>query len=81
MAKLIFSSIMTICVGLAVFKPFFKDLGGLLNAIKYALQPDLISLLKGEWGEDQWQSLKLGGFACLLIIAFISSYTFYEAHF
>jgi hypothetical protein len=81
MAKLIFSSIMTICVGLALFKPIFKDLGGFTDAIKYLLQPEIISLLKGEWDDDQWQSLKLGGFICLLIIAFMSSYSFYESHF
>ncbi len=59
--------------GLPVFvivgKLFFGSIAGFFDCLRWLLMPDLVSLLRGQWGEDQWATAKifiylaLGGFA------------------
>lgn len=44
---------------LIVGKLFFGSISGFLDCVRLALTPDVISLLRGEWGEDQWASVKV----------------------
>jgi hypothetical protein len=37
----------------------FKDSGDFWECIKFWLTPDIISLFRGEWMEDQWAQMKL----------------------
>jgi hypothetical protein len=48
-------------IGMAalLFRVFFDDLEDLGECVKYWLTPDIISMFRGEWAEDQWASLKL----------------------
>jgi len=46
----------------------FHDWSGFWDAVKYWLTPDIISLFKGQWGEDMWQEMKLGLFILLCIL-------------
>ena len=43
-----------------LFKPFFGDLGGFLECLRFWLTPDIFSLFRGEWAEDWWAEMKLG---------------------
>ena len=42
-----------------VFGWFFGDLGGFVEALKYELMPDLLSLIRGKWKEDFDAEIKL----------------------
>ena len=48
-----------------VFRIFFDDRADLLEALRYYIQPDWLSFLRGEWGADWWQSFKLGIYLAL----------------
>jgi hypothetical protein len=37
----------------------FKDWDNFWDCIKFWLTPDIISLFRGEWIEDQWAQMKL----------------------
>lgn len=59
--------------------PIYFGIGWLLfddwydfgDAIRFWLTPDLISLIRGEWGEDWWAEMKLGIWAgaCILCVS------------
>jgi len=44
----------------------FDDLSGFVEALKYAIKPDLMSWMQGEWAEDWWAEMRLYAwvFAC-----------------
>ncbi|WKE64051.1 hypothetical protein PVT67_10095 [Gallaecimonas kandeliae] len=46
---------------------FGKGLGGLANAIRLFFTPEIISLLRGEYLQDGWESLKFFLFILLCI--------------
>lgn len=52
-----------ILYGLPVFlmagKLFFGSIAGFFDCLRWLLMPDIISLLRGQWGEDQWATLKI----------------------
>lgn len=81
MREKLFSSFMALLLGAVFFKAIFKDFGGFLEACKYWLQPDIISAFKGEWNEDQWQSMKLLVFIFLTGGAYLAALAFFRAHF
>jgi hypothetical protein len=37
----------------------FKDWDNFWDCVKFWLTPDIISLFRGEWMEDQWAQMKL----------------------
>jgi hypothetical protein len=43
-----------------LFKPIFGSLDEFLRCIKFWFTPDMISMFRGEWGEDWWAEMKLG---------------------
>ena len=46
--------------GLALsFKLFFRHPGDFLEAIKFWFTPDIFSLFRGQWAQDQWNEMKL----------------------
>ena len=51
----------------ALFHLFFEDMEDFGEAFRYSLTPDFVSLLRGEWMEDYWQSMKLGIFLLLVL--------------
>lgn len=58
-----------ISVLVLLFKFFFGDVNGFWECIRFWFTPDILSLFRGEWHEDQWSELKLGcwilsGVAC-----------------
>ena len=59
---------------LVMGKLFFGSWGGFFDSIRYLLMPDIVSMLRGEWGEDTWASFKL-----LLFIALCAG-ALYSAH-
>jgi hypothetical protein len=66
---ILFLSIL-IAVGVAwlLFSLFFdEDLAELLGNLRLAFTPDLITALRGEWGEAGWAALKVWGFLLLSI--------------
>lgn len=40
-------------------KLFFGSWSGFLESVRFMLTPDILSILRGEWGADQWASVKL----------------------
>lgn len=40
-------------------KLLFGSWQGFWEALRFTLTPDIVSILRGEWLEDQWASLKL----------------------
>lgn len=49
-----------IVVLLLLFKPFFGDISGFWECVRFWLTPDIFSLFRGEWGEDWLAEMKLG---------------------
>jgi hypothetical protein len=39
-------------------KLFFGDFSGLLDSLRFFYQPSWLSMLRGEWHDDNWASLK-----------------------
>ena len=58
---------------------FFRQ-EGLTDAIKYWFMPDLVSLFRGEYIDDQWAEAKLFIYAIVCGLAIWSELGFLEAH-
>ena len=56
------------------FAMFFGDLGGFFESLRYRMQPDLISLFRGQHAEDSWHEFKLAAFAIWLPATVIAQY-------
>ncbi|MDD5348887.1 MAG: hypothetical protein PHQ12_01630 [Chthoniobacteraceae bacterium] len=54
-------------VAALLFRVFFDDWGGFWECVRYYLTPDVISLFRGEWGADQWATMKLGIYTALSV--------------
>lgn len=46
--------------GKLLFRLFFTDLEDFFDCVRLSLTPDVISMFRGEYGEDLTQSFKLG---------------------
>lgn len=49
-----------IAVLVLLFKPFFGDMSGFWECVRYWFTPDIFSLFRGEWGQDWLAEAKLG---------------------
>lgn len=58
-------AILNIPLYLWLGKWIFGDWDGFWECIRFWLIPDLWSLFRGEWLEDQWAQMKLGFFVVL----------------
>lgn len=54
---------------------------GLGGALKYWFMPDLVSLFRGEYIDDQWAEAKLLIYAIVCGLTVVSELNFLEAHF
>lgn len=52
-------------------KLLFSSWHGFWEALRFTLTPDLVSIFRGEWLEDQWTSLKLIIFLLLCAAALV----------
>ncbi len=57
----------TALVGSGLFRLIFEDADDFWDCVKYSFTPDLVSMFRGEYGEDMMQSLKLSFFLLLTI--------------
>jgi len=53
---------------------FFDDWRGFWEAIRYWLTPDIVSMFRGEWGEDTWQEMKLFVFILVCVLCVVGEY-------
>lgn len=56
------------------FKLFFTDWADYLEAWRYNLTPNLLSMVRGEYSEDFWAEIKLSVFHGIGISAGIGTY-------
>jgi hypothetical protein len=42
------------------YRMFFKTHDDFFEAVRHCFTPDIISAFRGEWGQDQWNEMKLG---------------------
>jgi len=54
---------------------FFRTWDDFWESVRFWLTPDILSLFRGEWGEDWWGEMKLG----LWIVSCVGC-VFVEAH-
>jgi hypothetical protein len=47
-----------IAVQVLLFKPFFGNARGFWDSIGFWIGPDIVSLCRGDWGEDPWPKIK-----------------------
>ncbi|MGJ8637887.1 MAG: hypothetical protein ACSHYA_00715 [Opitutaceae bacterium] len=59
----------------ASFRFFFECRDDFFDAIRHWFTPDIISLFRGEWAEDQWNELKLFFWLGLSAFAAYIAYT------
>ena len=57
---IVFGIIVGIVVMALLFKPIFKTSDHFRECLRYAFTPDLISMFRGEYGEDWFASMKIG---------------------
>jgi len=55
--------VLNIPVYLLIGWVLFSDWGEFWECVRFWLTPDVISLFRGEWGEDWWAEMKLGVFS------------------
>lgn len=46
-------------MAVALFRLFFEDFHDFIECVRFWFQPDIISLLRNEWQEDMWGTMKL----------------------
>ena len=61
-------------VMLIVGKVFFGSWSGFFECFRFLFMPDLVSLLRGQWGEDQWATFKLFVFLAMCAWAVYSAH-------
>ena len=65
--------VLAILVGASVawltWRPIFGDEEGFRRSLRFSFTPDIVSLFRGEWLEDQWHGIKM---SLWLICAFVS---------
>lgn len=64
-----------VLVLVGLFKPFFGGTDGFLECLRFWFTPDVVSLFRGEWGEDQWAEMKIGFWLFLGVISGLAVYT------
>ena len=62
---------------LMVGKLFFGSWSGFFESLRFLLMPDVVSILRGEWGEDQWATAKLFLFLALCAGAVYSAHGYF----
>lgn len=55
-------------MGAALYRLFFRDFADFIDCVRFWFQPDLISILRNEWQEDMWGTMKLGVWLCISIL-------------
>jgi hypothetical protein len=50
---------MGVLTAIALFRVFFDDLPDFFQCLGLASQPELISILRGEWTDSHWAGMKL----------------------
>lgn len=58
-----------------MYRITFEDWDDFVEAVKFWLTPDIISIFRGEWTEDMWAELKLTWF--LLGVAVLSGLVYF----
>src|SRR4051812_344942 len=71
---LLAAAVLGLCVGLCFFKPFFGDWSGFWECVKFWFTPDVVSMVRGQWEDDRWSTLKLFVWLGLTVGAAISAF-------
>jgi hypothetical protein len=58
-----------------LFKLFFKDFSDFSECVRYWCRPDIISLFRGEWGNNLRSELRLFVWAAVSTVCGISAYS------
>ena len=74
-------AVVNVPVYLFLGKRFFTDWQGLWEAVKFWLTPDIISMFRGEYFEDWWESAKLFVFVALCLAVVAAEYTVLDSYF
>jgi hypothetical protein len=49
----------TLVTARLLFRVFFPEPGDFGQSLRYWITPDIVSIFRGEWSDDQWASMKL----------------------
>lgn len=60
---------------LLVGRLFFDDWADFLGCVRFLLTPDIVSMFRGEWHDDQWSTLRL-----LVFVALCAAIVYGEYH-
>lgn len=61
------------------FRFFFECRDDFVEAIRHWFTPDIISMFKGEWADDQWNELKLFVWLAIGGLAAYGAYSLIES--
>ena len=50
---------LVVLTAVLIFRIYFDDLSDFLECLRLGMQPDLISVVRGEWTESHWAGTKL----------------------
>ena len=73
-------AIINIPLYLILGRLFFDDLAGFFECVGFWLTPDWISVLRGEWADDWWGTMKLFVFAALCAGAVFGEHQLFFGH-
>jgi hypothetical protein len=76
-SHLIFLTVVNTPVYFLLGRLFFDDWADFLECVRFWFTPDWISLFRGEWGEDRWDTFKLAIFLLLCALTVFSEYRFF----
>ncbi len=71
---IVLAVICTVGVLVLLFKPVFGNKSEFFRCLRYYFTPDIISLFRGKYWQDQWAELKLGLWLILGVAAGVAVY-------
>ena len=74
--RIFFAGVVSVLVGLILFRMFFDSFHEFTDCVRLYLQPDIFSALRGEYWEDTWASAKLFIWFCCMCVSGLLCYAY-----
>jgi hypothetical protein len=72
---LVISIGLALLMGAALYRLFFRDFADFIDCVRFWFQPDLISILRDEWQQDMWGTMKLGVWLTISMLMGIAAFS------
>ena len=66
---------LALAMAAALYRLFFRDFADFIDCVRFWFQPDLISILRNEWQQDMWGTMKLGVWLSISVLMGIAAFS------